>query len=158
MLVAGCPAAGREPSTEPVDAEQPSREEALVVHVVDGDTFDVEFSGRTTERVRMPQIDTPELDECGYGESTATLEDLILGETVRLGPTESGPNRDDHRRLLRAAELDGDDVGELLVRAGLARWVSRYADEDRRLAEMYDDAEEQARDEGAGLWSSCRWS
>lgn len=140
------------------DAEQPSGEEATVVHVVDGDTFDVSLPGGTTERVRSPQIDTPEIDECGYAESTVTLEELILGETVRLVPTESGPNRDPHGRLLRVAELDGDDVGQLLVRAGLARWAPRYADEDPRLAAMYEDAERRARDEGAGFWSSCGWS
>lgn len=135
-----------------------SSQEAVVVHVVDGDTFDVELAGGAAERVRSPQIDTPEIDECGYAESTATLEELILGETVQLVPTSSGPNRDAHGRLLRAAEVDGDDVGQLLVRAGLARWVPRHADEDARLAAMYEAAEQQARDDGAGFWSSCGWS
>jgi micrococcal nuclease len=154
----GCSPDGSEPSAATAEAEQLSGEEATVVHVIDGDTFDVTLPGGTTERVRLPQIDTPEVDECGYAEPTATLEELILGETVRLVPTASGPNRDDYGRLLRAAELDGDEVGQLLVRAGLARWVPHYADEDSRLAAMYEDAERQARDEGGGLWSSCDWS
>ena len=151
LLGAGCTANGREP--EVVDGE-----EALVFHVVDGDTFDVEFPGGTTERVRAAQIDTPEMDECGYAESAATLEELILGETVRLVPTAAGPDRDGNGRLLRASELDGDDVGQLIVQGGFARWEPWYADEDPRLASMYELAERQARDEGAGLWSSCRWS
>jgi endonuclease YncB( thermonuclease family) len=158
VIGAGCSADGSQPSAATVDDERLSSEEATVVHVIDGDTFDVILSGGTTERVRLPQIDTPERDQCGFAEPTATLEELILGETVRLVPTVSGPNRDDYGRLLRAAELDGDDVGQLLVRPGLARWVPRYADEDPRLAAMYEDAERQARDEGAGLWSSCDWS
>ena len=151
LLGTGCAADGREP-------EAADGEEALVVHVVDGDTFDVEFPGGPTERVRSPQIDTPEMDECGYAESTATLEKLILGETVQLIPTAAGPDRDSNGRLLRAAKLDGDDVGVLLVQAGLARWEPWYAGEDSRLAAMYEPAERKAHDEGAGLWSSCRWS
>ncbi|HEX6335879.1 MAG TPA: thermonuclease family protein [Jiangellaceae bacterium] len=155
-LVAGCATATRDGSSEPggvaMDGEQ-----AVVLHVVDGDTFDVELSGGSTERVRLPQIDAPELDECGYAESSAALEELVWGETVRLAQTESGPGRDDHGRLLRATWLVGKDVGLLLVRDGLARWLSRYADEDSRLAQMYEQAERQARDEGAGLWSACGW-
>lgn len=89
LLGVGCSADGREQSAAVADAESSAQGDATVVHVVDGDTF---------------------------------------------------------------------DVGQLLVRAGLARWVPRYADEDPRLAAMYEDAERQARDGGAGLWSSCGWS
>ncbi|HEU4404070.1 MAG TPA: thermonuclease family protein [Polyangiaceae bacterium] len=157
----GCAVDSREPSAAVAEAGLESSatdgEEALVVHVVDGDTFDVELSVGTTERVRLPQVDTPELEACGYAESAEALDELVLGATVRLVPTESGPDRDSHGRLLRAAELDGDDVGRVLVRDGLARWVSRYADEDPRLAEIYEEAERRAREEAAGLWSSCRW-
>ena len=54
-----------------------------------------------------------------YAVSRALLEDLILGETVRLVSTASWPDRDAYGRILRAVELDGDDVGWLLIRAGL---------------------------------------
>jgi endonuclease YncB( thermonuclease family) len=121
LLGSGC-AAQRELATdqagparaeaEPV--EPPPGEQATVVDVVDG-----ELASGTTERVRSPQIDTPEMDECGYTKSAAILEELILGETVRLVPTAHGPDRDSHGRLLRAAEVDGADVGQLLIRAGL---------------------------------------
>lgn len=147
VAAAGCAA------TEPNAAW----EEATVVHVVDGDTFDAEFPDGDIERIRPPQIDAPEVDECGYETSGAALEELILGETVDLVPTEHGPGEDPHGRLLRAAEVDGDDVGQLLVRSGLARWVPQYADEDQRLAAMYESAEDHARGESAGLWSSCGW-
>src|SRR5919106_2549036 len=99
LLGSGC-AAQRELATnqaEPARAEAepvepPPGEQATVVYVVDGDTFDVELAGGTTERVRSPQIDTPEMDECGYTKSAAILEELILGETVRLVPTAHGPD------------------------------------------------------------------
>lgn len=159
-LAAGCGADRGEPSMVVTGAEPAPAPtaQATVVHVVDGDTFDVELPDGTEERIRPPQIDTPEVDECGYAESSAVLEELILGEVVELVRTSDGPNRDSYGRLLRAVELDGDDIGQLLVRAGLARWVPRYADEDRRLAAMYEAAERQAREQGAGLWAACAWS
>jgi endonuclease YncB( thermonuclease family) len=85
------------------------------------------------------------------------MEELISGETVGLVRTESGPDRDAHGRLLRATRMAGQDIGQLLIRDGLARWVPRYADEDSRLARMYQDAEEQAREVGVGSWSVCTW-
>lgn len=156
FLTAGCATDGRAGPSDPRAVEAVGQH-AVVVLVVDGDTFDVELPGGSTERVRLPQVDAPELDECGYGESSAALEELISTETVRLVRTESGPDRDSHGRLLRATRLAGEDIGQLLVRDGLARWVSRYADEDSRLAKMYEQAEHQARAVGAGFWSACGW-
>jgi endonuclease YncB( thermonuclease family) len=119
---------------------------ARVVHIVDGDTFDVEFPDGTVERIRPPQIDTPEIGECGFAEATAALDELISGREVWLIPTADGPDRDTYDRLLRAVEVDGQDIGEQLIRAGHARWVSRYAEEDSRLAALYAPAEVSAEE------------
>ncbi|WP_129664660.1 thermonuclease family protein [Phytoactinopolyspora endophytica] len=148
-----------EPDNEPEDGSaRPDGDYAVVVYVVDGDTFDVEFTDGVVERIRTPQIDTPERDDCGFDEATRFTEELILGQTVELIPTRDGPDRDPYDRLLRAVEIDGDDVGAILVRAGAARWAPRYANEDLRLAAMYEPAEEQARREAIGFWSGCGWS
>ena len=133
------------------DADKPV-EEGLVVHVIDGDTLDVQLSDETTRRVRLPQIDTPEMDECGYSEATSALAEIVLGEAVRLIPTQSGPNLDEHGRLLRITQVGRTDVGHLLVRSGYARWVPYFADEDPRLAAANmakpseDEASTAARD------------
>ncbi|HSJ62126.1 MAG TPA: hypothetical protein VK895_12900, partial [Jiangellaceae bacterium] len=82
-LLAGCATGGREGRAETGGAAMDG-EQAVVLHVVDGDTFDVELPGGSTERVRLPQVDAPELDECGYLESFAAMEELISGETVGL--------------------------------------------------------------------------
>lgn len=134
-----------------------NREQAHVTYIVDGDTFDVILADGTEERIRPPQIDTPEIGECGYEEAAAALEELILGRTVYLASTAAGPDRDSYDRLLRAVEVDGHDVGELLVLAGAARWVPRYAHEDARLATMYEAAERESRSVGAGFWTWCDW-
>ncbi|WP_166352940.1 thermonuclease family protein [Phytoactinopolyspora limicola] len=146
-LVAGC-----------ASEERPEGERATVVHVIDGDTLDAQMAGGGgVERVRLPQIDTPERDECGYDDATRLLLDLVLDQDVVLVPTSDGPDRDVHDRLLRAVELDGADVGAELVEAGMARWLSRHAGEDSRLAGVYEEAEDEARREGRGFWTSCGW-
>lgn len=40
----------------------PSAKQAIVTHLVDGDTFDVSIDGHT-ERIRMLNIDTPEIKD-----------------------------------------------------------------------------------------------
>lgn len=132
-------------------------DEARVTFVVDGDTFDVRFPDGREERIRPPQVDAPEIDECGYERASVALAELILGETVELVPTSDGPDRDAHGRLLRAVRLDGEDVGAEMVRSGLARWIARYAHEDRTLAGHYEAAERQAQRASAGLWAACDW-
>jgi endonuclease YncB( thermonuclease family) len=132
-------------------------EEATVTVVIDGDTFDAAFADGRVERVRLPQVDTPEVDDCGYEEATAVLEDLIGGQHVTLAATAAGPDRETHGRLLRAVEVDGEDVGQHLLRSGIARWSRSYAHEDARLAAMYSAAERHAREDSAGLWTTCGW-
>jgi endonuclease YncB( thermonuclease family) len=134
-----------------------TEEEATVTFVIDGDTVEVVLVEDVVERIRLPQIDTPEVGECGYEESTAVLETQIAGHDVLLVSTEAGPDRDTYGRLLRAVEISGNDVGQYLIRNGLAHWVRGYAHEDRRLAAMYEVAESNARDASAGLWSTCNW-
>ena len=74
---------------------------------------------------------------------------------MTLVSTKTGPDRDAYGRLLRAVEVNGDDVGQILIRNGLAHWVRDYAHEDTRLAAMYEAAESRAQEESAGFWSTC---
>lgn len=143
----------------PTQAERTTvtEEEATVTFVIDGDTVDVVLVDDVVERIRLPQIGTPEVGECGYEESTAVLEAQIAGQNVILVSTEAGPDRDTHGHLLRAVEISGDDVGQFVIRNGLGQWVRSYAHEDGRLAAMYEAAESNARAEAAGLWSTCTW-
>lgn len=53
--------------------------EDTCVGVVDGDTFDI-----TGYRVRLADVDAPEVGMPGYGEASGYLGDLVLGETVYL--------------------------------------------------------------------------
>lgn len=141
----------------PSDQPRQPRKIGLVVHVIDGDTYDVQLPDGSVVRIRPPQIDTPEREECGYDESSRAAEELLLGQLVGLTPTTYGPDRDPYDRLLRAVDLSGNDVGEMLVASGIARWTPQYADEDQYLAGLYAAAEQAARNEDRGFWATCTW-
>lgn len=53
---------------------------AYVYHVVDGDTFDCFPCGR----VRLADVNTPEVGEGGYGEAREALTRLVLNKRVYL--------------------------------------------------------------------------
>lgn len=103
---------------------------ARSVRVIDGDTIRLSNG----ERVRLLNIDTPEMPPRSQCESerllaleaTARLKSLMRGGDVVLYP---GPaDRDRYGRLLRRAEINGVDLGEQLIREGLAqRWAGAKA-------------------------------
>jgi endonuclease YncB( thermonuclease family) len=98
-----------------------------VMRVVDGDTLDARSPGGVVERVRLIGVDTPEREQCGFAEASDTLRRLTLGRQVRLVPG-AADDRDGYGRLLRYVDADGTDVGEQLIRGGLA--VTRYGSAD----------------------------
>lgn len=86
--------------------------------MIDGDTIVVMLDG-VEERVRVIGIDTPERDACGFDEATAELERLLAGGLVDLYGG-IADDRDRYDRLLRYLEIDGVDLGYVLIGEGLA--------------------------------------
>ncbi|MGP3695736.1 thermonuclease family protein [Rhodobacter sp. NSM] len=116
------------------------------VRVIDGDTLEIEGV-----RVRLFGIDAPERGQtCGERDrvwpcgdwATERLELLLDGAAVRC----EGDERDRYGRLVATCEVEGEDVGAHMVRAGAAlayrRYSARYASEEARA--------ESAR---LGVWS-----
>jgi micrococcal nuclease len=60
-------------------------------------------------------------------------------------------DRDQYGRLLRYVEVDGADVGEELVRAGLA--LAREYPPDTERSDVYDRAQQAAEADGVGMWA-----
>lgn len=85
--------------------------------VTDGDTIDVRIDGRV-ETVRLVGMNAPERGECLADEAGRVLRARVDGERVELVRDVS--DRDRYGRLLRYVEVEGDDVGAELIRAGLA--------------------------------------
>jgi micrococcal nuclease len=133
-------------------ASESAPEETVVAHVGDGDSIEME-SG---DRVRLVQIDAPELgeDEC-YGQEAAEALRALLppGSAVRL---EADPRLDDadrFDRLLRYVHRDGLNVNLELVRRGAASvW---FVDDRGRYADELLEAARDAQEAGRGLWSAC---
>jgi micrococcal nuclease len=89
--------------------------------VVDGDTFWI-----GGQKVRIAGIDAPEThpprcaEEARLGnEATVMLRDLLNSGAVTM--TGIDRDRDSYRRLLRNVAVDGQDVGEAMIAAGVAR-------------------------------------
>lgn len=142
-------------------------ETATVTNVVDGDTIDVEITGRTEGpaageagigseyRVRLIGIDTPESVrpgtpvECFGKEASDAAEALLDGAEVRL--VKDVEETDRYDRLLRYVYLEGEMANARLVANGYA---SAYTyPPNIRWSELFVQLEREAREGNRGLWS-----
>lgn len=124
-------------------------ESALVTRVVDGDTIVIEGG----DRVRYIGIDAPEMpDEYLSLEATEENARLVEGKVVRL--EKDVRDRDDYGRLLRYVWVDGTMVNAELVRLGYA-WSRSYPP-DTGYQDRLDRMEDEARENGLGVWASSR--
>lgn len=133
------------------------RDRARVVRVVDGDTYDVRYGGRTV-RVRVIGIDTPEVygtAECGGPQASARAKRLLPpGTTVLLTSDPSQQLEDRYGRSLRYVARNGHDIGRKLLAAGLAE-VYVYNHKPFKRVDAYRDAQRAAQRADRGIWGSC---
>jgi micrococcal nuclease len=136
--------------------EETMRTSATVGRVGDGDSLDL----RSGDRVRLVQIDAPEL---GEGECHARAARSELERLARPGSRiviESEPQLDDvdrYGRLLRYVHAGDRNVNVELVRRGAAAPYFRRGEEGVYADELLDAVDEARRD-GRGMWGSCRVS
>jgi micrococcal nuclease len=134
-------------------SSETAAEETAVARVIDGDTIETSDG----ERIRLVQIDAPELGEgeCYAAESTAALDELIPpGTEVRLEADPRLDQVDRFGRLLRYVHHEDTIVNLELVRSGAASvW---FFDGDRgRYADELLDAARAAEGADRGLWGAC---
>ncbi|MFA5596650.1 MAG: thermonuclease family protein [Pusillimonas sp.] len=119
--------------------------QCTVSHVHDGDTLRASCPGqKKTARVRIRQIDAPELDQ-KYGIASRDY----LRQICRKGdPVELNVNSvDQYDRLLADVHCNGNDVGLTMVSAGAAWVYDQYAE-----SKLLVDAQKQAQHARKGLW------
>jgi endonuclease YncB( thermonuclease family) len=128
---------------------------ARIDHVADGDTVTL----TNGQRVRLVQIDTPEMDfpECYGQQASAITKRLLPRDTlVRLLPEPVTDRVDQYGRLLRYVIRASDrrNVNIRLVRIGAA--APYFYDGRRgRYATLLDRLARRARRLHLGLWGVC---
>jgi micrococcal nuclease len=125
----------------------------VVASVHDGDTFTL----RSGRRVRLLQIDAPELDsgECYSRAATEVLRELVpVGSTVVLEADPNLDRTDRFGRLLRYAKRDGAIVNVEVVRRGAAAPYFFHGERGRYSGELLRAARD-ARAAKRGLWQAC---
>ena len=147
-------------SLNPDDAARYHDQSFRVVHVVDGDTLDIDVSdlgnGKSKTRIRLWGVDTPEIAHGGEGnmhfgpEATAFAKETLSGREVQvvLSPKRT---RDKYGRLLAYVFLERGRAmfNEMLVEEGYAYADPRF---DHHYETRFAAAERRAREAQAGLW------
>lgn len=115
-----------------------------VVGVSDGDTLTCLDENNQQQKVRLSEIDAPELGQ-DYGKnSRETLAALVFGRTVEV----RDEGRDRYGRWVGHVLVDGVDVNRQMVATGNAWHYEKYST-DQSLAAL----QSQAQSQRIGLWS-----
>jgi endonuclease YncB( thermonuclease family) len=115
-----------------------------VVGAHDGDTVTVLDAGNQQIKIRLNQIDAPELSQDFGRSSKQSLSDLVFGKQVRIEVADT----DRYGRTVGTIWIGGTDVNLEQVKRGQA-WAYRKYLKDP----AYLDAEEAAKRARLGLWS-----
>jgi|SRR5882672_923812 len=117
---------------------------ARVVSVHDGDTLTVLIDQRQV-KVRLTDIDAPELGQPFGTRSKQSLSDMCFGKVASLDVR----GHDRYKRALAQVTCDGRDANAEQVRRGYAWIYTRYV---RANSPLYG-AQDEARSAHRGLWS-----
>ncbi len=117
---------------------------ARVVSVHDGDTITV-LVDRKQVKVRLTDIDAPELGQPFGKNSRQSLADLCFGKTASLDVR----GQDRYKRTIARVTCDGLDANAEQVRRGYAWTYTRYAPKGSPLHAI----QLTARSEHRGLWA-----
>ena len=117
--------------------------------VIDTQTL-VLVSDDMSVRIRLAGITTPTGDECLAGLALDTLR-FIVGGRRPLALDANLEGRTSDVRPGYVETIDGDDLGAVMIRLGLAEIDTATIDDDHRAG--YDAELEAAQDEQVGVWA-----
>jgi endonuclease YncB( thermonuclease family) len=110
--------------------------------VTDGDTITCLDAAGQQQKVRVSDIDAPELSQPYGRESRNILADLVFGKSLAIIETGSNSNEFVTCRI----SVGGKDVARAMI-AGGAAWV------DPQSTSSYINDQQDAQKSGKGLWS-----
>jgi len=136
-----------------------SRQQSILVKVIDGDTITVSINGKN-EVVRLIGIDTPEvvdsrkLVEC-FGKEASGMANVTFenNKTILLESDSTQGDRDKYQRLLRYVWINNGkiDFGKFMIENGYGHeytYIIPY-----KYQNEYKTAEREARAAKKGLWA-----
>ena len=128
-----------------------------VTKVVDGDTIDIDYFGKT-ERLRLIGINTPEsVDprrpvECFGKEASDQAKKLLTGKLVKIEKDSTQDDRDKYGRMLRyITTKEGLFYNIEIIKTGFAHEYTFRV--PYKYQKDFKTAEEQARKNKLGLWA-----
>lgn len=129
-----------------------------VVHIVDGDTIDIEKDGKKI-RIRLLGINSPEsVDprrtvECYGKEAKNFMLELVRDKKVEIVLDSSKPEKDEYQRVLAYVFTEeGVFVNRQMIERGYA-YEYTYKSEKYKYQDDFKLAQKQAREGGFGLWA-----
>lgn len=121
-----------------------------VERVVDGDTLRVLGDDGARHTLRLLGVDAPESGQDGGAEAREFVAARVC--SGRVVWRDHGADR--YGRSVASVEVDGQDLGLLLVRHGMAWRVRRYLEgQPADTVSAYDAAWQEARSARAGIWA-----
>jgi micrococcal nuclease len=119
-----------------------SEKERTVVDVLDGDTFIF----ANDQRIRLLNVDAPELANCGGEEAKARLKNLVIGKFITYDESVV----DKFGRLVASVYVNDDYVNEIMIKDGWGVFEGRKTAEYENLKKVSDEAKQK----GLGIYNS----
>lgn len=120
-----------------------------ITRVIDGDTVEL----KNGLRVRLININTPEVGECFASEATQLLSNLTLGRKIRLESDKDTLDRFGRRLGYIFLATDGTFVNQTLLEEGAGEFFLDF--QNKKYENLLIESAEKARLEKKGLWGKC---
>ena len=117
---------------------------ATVISISDGDTLTVLNADKQQIKIRLAEIDAPEIGQPFGSKSKQSLSDLCFGKQAKVTPRV----KDQYGHTVAHVSCDGVDANSEQVNRGMA-WVYRKYAKDHNLYIF----EQEARRFKRGLWA-----
>ena len=121
---------------------------ATVISVIDGDTITIKYLSKKKnkiQKIRLADIDAPELTQPFGKESKAYLEKLLLGKKVQL----QIKGQDSYNRTIATVLYNNRVINQELVYEGIAWWYQAFSSNSD-----FKELQQGARSNKRGLWAS----
>lgn len=116
---------------------------ARIIAVLDGDTVMVVRDKLPPIKIRLAEIDAPEMAQPGGMDAKQALSEVLLHKSADV----DGHAVDQYGRLIAHIDIDGKQINELMLRSGMA-WEYSHFHRNRHYVALQSEAQAAKR----GVW------